>query len=100
MLGYRIIGPLSVFAGPAFQFILDNDLDIGDIDLSDVENDITLGFNVGVAVQLGRVGLDVRYERSFNENEAAFIGRNISDNLAGRVDSRVSQIIFSLTFKL
>ncbi|NAS32684.1 outer membrane beta-barrel protein [Flavobacteriaceae bacterium R38] len=100
LLGYRIIGPLSVFAGPAFQYTLDNDLGIDDIELSDVENDITLGLNIGAAIQLGRVGLDVRYERGLSENEAEFVGRNISDNLAGRVDSRVSQIIFSLTLKL
>ncbi|NER15557.1 outer membrane beta-barrel protein [Leptobacterium flavescens] len=100
LLGYRIIGPLSIFAGPSFQYILDNDLDIEDIDLGDVENEISLGLNIGAAVQLGNIGLDVRYERGFSENEAAFIGRNISDGLAGRVDSRPSQIIFSLSVKL
>ena len=99
LLGYRIIGPLSIFAGPAFQYVLDNDLDIDDIDIEDVENEVSLGFNLGAAVQIGNVGLDVRYERGFSENEADFIGRNISDNLAGRVDSRPSQIIFNLSLK-
>ncbi len=99
LLGYRIVGPLSIFAGPAFQYVLDNDLDIDDVDIDDVENDISLGFNIGAAVQIGNVGLDVRYERGFSENEAAFIGRNINDDLAGRVDSRPSQIIFNLSLK-
>ncbi|WP_340077433.1 outer membrane beta-barrel protein [Leptobacterium sp. I13] len=100
LVGYKIIGPLSVFAGPSFQYILDNDLDIDDIDLSDVESDISLGLNIGALVEIGNLGLDVRYERGFSDNEAAFISQNINNNLAGRVDSRPSQIIFSVSLKL
>ena len=100
LLGYKLIGPLSVFAGPSFQYIIDNDLELSDINLGDVENDFSVGLNIGVGVQLGIIGLDARYERGFSENEAAFIGNNISDGLAGRVDSRPSQIIFSVSLKL
>lgn len=100
LLGYKIIGPLSIFAGPAFQYIIDTDLELDAINLSDVENDISVGFNIGLAVQLGNIGLDVRYERGFSDNEASFIGENVSDNLAGIVDSRPSQLIFSASLKL
>ena len=100
LLGYKIIGPLSVFAGPAFQYILDNDLDLDEISLGDVENEFSVGLNIGLGVQLGAIGLDARYERGFSENEAEFIGNNISNSLEGRVDSRPSQIIFSVTVKL
>lgn len=93
LLGYKIIGPLSVFAGPSFQYILDTDLE--GTDLEDVENDFTVGLNVGAAVQLGNIGLDMRYERGFSNNEASFISNNI-----GRVDSRPSQLIFSLSLRL
>jgi len=55
--------------------------------------------NAGVGVNLGRLGLDVRYERGFSENEAEIIGDNITD-VSGRVDSRPSQIIFALSLKL
>ncbi|UOB18288.1 outer membrane beta-barrel protein [Abyssalbus ytuae] len=97
LLGYKIIGPLSVFAGPSFQYILDTDLE--GTDLEDVENDFTVGLNVGAAVNLGNIGLDVRYERGFSENEASFISNNITD-VSGRVDSRPSQLIFSLSLRL
>ncbi|MDF0708736.1 outer membrane beta-barrel protein [Flagellimonas okinawensis] len=97
LLGYKLIGPLHIFAGPAFQYTLKNDL--GDLDAQDVENDFTVGLNAGVGVNLGRLGLDVRYERGFSENEARFIGNNITD-ISGRVDTRPSQIIFAASLKL
>ena len=93
LLGYKLIGPLHIFAGPAFQYTLKNDL--GDLEVEDVKNDFTVGLNAGVGVNLGNVGLDVRYERGFSENEAEII--DIPD---GRVDSRPSQIIFALSLKL
>lgn len=97
LLGYKIIGPLHIFAGPAFQYTLKNDLE--DLEVEDVKNDFTVGLNVGAGVNLGNIGLDVRYERGFSENEANFIGENIAD-ISGRVDSRPSQIIFALSLKL
>ncbi|WP_306014552.1 MULTISPECIES: outer membrane beta-barrel protein [unclassified Allomuricauda] len=93
LLGYKLIGPLHIFAGPAFQYTLNNDL--GDLQVEDVENDFTVGLNVGVGVNIGRLGLDVRYERGFSENEAEII-----DIPNGRVDTRPSQIIFSALLKL
>ncbi|WP_421811390.1 outer membrane beta-barrel protein [Flagellimonas sp.] len=97
LLGYKLIGPLHIFAGPAFQYTLKNDLE--GLTVEDVENDFTVGLNTGVGVNLGRLGLDVRYERGFSENEAEIIGDNITD-VSGRVDSRPSQIIFALSLKL
>ncbi|NJB70577.1 hypothetical protein GGR42_001039 [Saonia flava] len=99
LLGYKIVGPLSVFAGPAFQYTLDNDLK--DLQVEDVKNDFSVGLHMGVGVNLGNIGVDVRYERGFSENEADFIGENITgSDISGRVDSRPSQIIFGLSLKL
>lgn len=99
LLGYKVIGPLSIFAGPAFQYTLSNDLK--DLQVEDVKKDFTVGLHMGVAVNLGKIGIDVRYERGFSDNEAEFIGRNINDiDIEGRVDSRPSQIIFGLSLKL
>ena len=97
LLGYKLIGPLHIFAGPAFQYILSNDLE--DVELDNLKNDFTIGAHFGVGVTLGNIGLDVRYERGFSKNEAEFIGDNITD-ISGRVDSRPSQIIFGLSLNL
>ncbi|MFK7750808.1 MAG: outer membrane beta-barrel protein [Kordia sp.] len=96
LVGIDVIGPLSIFAGPAFQYTLDNDLENNTI--SDVRNDITVGFNFGAAVKIGNIGLDVRYERGFSENEANILDSN--NIQIGTLDSRPSQIIFSLSLRL
>jgi len=98
LVGLKLIGPLSVFAGPAFQYTLTNDFK--GIEYQSIENDFTVGFNFGAAIELGRLGIDLRYERGFNSNEATFIDNNISSNTSYRLDSRPEQIIFSLSYRL
>lgn len=92
LVGLKIIGPLNVFIGPSFQYIINTDLE--DINLADVEKDITVGGIVGIGVTLGNLGIDLRYERGFSSNEAEFIG---IDN--GRIDTRPKQIIASVSYK-
>lgn len=94
LVGLDIVGPLSIFAGPSLQYILDTELE--GITLNDVENDFTVGLNFGAAVALGNLGLDLRYERGFSKNEAEFVGLSTS----GRIDTRPSQLILSLSLKL
>ena len=93
LLGLKIIGPLHAVIGPSFQYIIDTDLE--NIQLKDVENNFTVGGTVGLTVQLGKLGIDARYERGFSSNEAEFIG----DILDGRVDTRPSQLILSASFR-
>lgn len=94
LLGFKIIGPLSIFAGPSLQYILDTDLE--GLSLRNLEKDFTVGLNIGAAVQLGNLGLDVRYERGFTSNEADFL----KVGSIGNIDTRPEQIIISLSFKI
>ncbi|SFS33271.1 outer membrane beta-barrel protein [Lutibacter maritimus] len=94
LLGFELIGPLSVFAGPSFQYILDNN--INGIDFDKVENEFTMGLNIGASLEFGRLGIDVRYERGLNENEAKFV----SNNTNFKLDTRPEQIIVNLSFSL
>lgn len=99
LVGLKLIGPLSVFAGPAFQYSLENDFK--DIQYDRIDNDFTVGFNFGAGLELGRLGLDVRYERGFNKNEATFIQTNLGgSNTEYRLDSRPEQVILSLSYRL
>ena len=54
LVGIHILGPMNIFAGPAFQYILSNDLQ--DFEIEDVKNDFTVGLNLGVGINLGRLG--------------------------------------------
>jgi len=94
LVGIKLIGPVNIFAGPAFQYYLDNDLK--GINISDVENNFTIGMNIGASIELGRLGIDVRYERGLSENEAKWSNAGNTFTL----DSRPEQIIFSLSYRL
>lgn len=95
LVGVKVLGPVSVFAGPSLQYILDTDFDGLDIDT--IENDFSVGFNFGVALNFNKIGVDLRYERGFTDNEATFIGNNNLIN-ADRLDTRPEQLILSVSF--
>ncbi|WAC02013.1 outer membrane beta-barrel protein [Lacinutrix neustonica] len=97
LLGLKVLGPFSVFAGPAFQYILDSEL-VG-ANLESIENDFTIGLNFGIGFNLNNIGIDLRYERSFNENEAKIVTTNNSIAI-GRLDIRPEQLILSFSVKL
>lgn len=98
LVGLKVIGPLNIFAGPSFQYILDSDIDFDNISIHKVENDFTVGLNIGVGIQLKKLGFDVRYERGFTDNEAEFLDNN---NLQlGTLDTRPEQITLSISYRL
>jgi len=98
LVGLEVIGPLQVFAGPAFQYILDTEYD--GITLGDVKNDFTVGLNVGAAIALGKLGVDLRYERGFGDNEAEFLDSNGIITSGSRIDTRPDQLILSVSLNL
>jgi len=96
LVGLKIIGPLSVFAGPSFQYIIDTEFE--DLKISDIENDISMGLNFGVGVNINKIGIDLRYERGFSENEATFLTDNGLST--GMLDTRPEQLILSVSLIL
>ncbi|WP_299548407.1 outer membrane beta-barrel protein [Seonamhaeicola sp.] len=96
LVGAKVIGPISVFGGPSFQYILDSEFD--GISINNIENDFSVGLNFGIGLNLNKVGIDVRYERGFNNNEATFLqNNNINPD---RLDTRPDQLILSLSLIL
>ncbi|WP_372792432.1 outer membrane beta-barrel protein [Lutibacter sp.] len=98
LVGFKLIGPVDIFAGPAFQYYLDNNLK--GLSFDKIEKDFTVGLNIGASVELGRLGIDVRYERGLSNNEVLFIDENITNTSNYTLDSRQEQIIFSLSYSL
>lgn len=93
LVGYHVFKPLSIFAGPSLQYILDTDLK--GIELSDVKNNFTVGVNIGAAVEFGKFGVDIRYEKGLSKNLANFAGIS-----GGKIDTRPNQFIISMSLKL
>ncbi|WP_456237554.1 outer membrane beta-barrel protein [Flavisericum labens] len=96
LVGAKVIGPLSVFGGPSFQYILDTEFD--GISINNVKNDFTVGLNFGIGLNFKKLGIDLRYERGFSDNEATFINSNLNTN--NRLDTRPDQLILSLSLLL
>ena len=99
LLGKKVFGVGRIFAGPSFQYVLDGDFSLSDI--KDVKSDgFTLGMQLGAGVDLGKLGLDIRWERGFSDTESSFT-RNIVGNIANKTtfDTRVNQIIVGLSYK-
>ncbi|TVZ51918.1 outer membrane beta-barrel protein [Dokdonia sp. Hel_I_53] len=98
LLGLKIVGPLNIKAGPSFQYILDTGFENTNIDFEDPEKQFTVGYQLGIGLTLGQVGLDLRYEGAFTEN-TIISSSNIQDS-GFTVDSRPSQLILSISFTL
>lgn len=95
LLGKKILGIGNVYIGPSFQYILDQNFSISDIPI--VQGDgFTLGLQFGGGIELGRLGLDVRWERGFNNVESSFL----DGATTVQFDTRVNQIIVGLSYRL
>ena len=97
VVGIKIIGPLSIFAGPSFQYILDSEFE--GISIDDVENEFSVGFNFGIGLNIKKIGIDLKYERGFSKNEATFV-RSLGVVEPDRLDTRPEQLILSLSLIL
>ncbi len=95
LLGKKVFGIGNVFIGPSFQYIIDQDFSISDI--PDVKGDgFTVGIQLGAGVELGKIGLDIRWERGFSDTESSFLDGTTNVSF----DTRVNQIIVGLSYKL
>jgi len=97
LIGKKFFGIGNVFAGPSFQYLLKSDFSLNDI--SEVDTDgFSVGMQFGAGIELGNLGIDVRWERGLNTVESIFL--NVSTNTNVTFDTRVNQIIIGLSYKL
>jgi hypothetical protein len=98
LVGLKILGPISVFAGPSLQYILDTEFD--GINIDSIEEDFSIGLNFGIGLNLKKIGIDLRYERGISNNEAIFIRNNLETSITSKIDTRPDQLILSLSIVL
>lgn len=99
LLGKKVFKVGNIFAGPSFQYILDGDFNILETPneiLNTEANGFTIGLVAGAGVELGKIGLDVRWERSFNDVESTLITDSVGNI---NFDTRVNQIIVGLSYR-
>jgi len=97
LVGVKVLGPVSVFAGPALLYIIDSEFENATI--GDIENEFTVGLNFGIGMHFNTIGIDLRYERGFSENETTILQNN-SNITRDRLDTRPNQLILSVSLKL
>jgi len=95
LIGKKFLGIGNIFAGPSFQYILNSDFSLNDIE--DVDTDgFSVGLQFGAGIELGNLGIDVRWERGLNDVESTFLNA-INERVT--FDTRVNQIIIGLSYK-
>ncbi len=94
MLGYRL-GPLRLNGGPVGHVFIDSVTDLVDFGNYDrtFEN-LTLGWQAGLGLDVWKIGLDVRYEGNFTANGGTF--RFFGEEY--EFDNTLSRWLFALTW--
>ena len=104
LVGFRVLRIGRFFFGPSFQYIINTDLspteNLDKIRKLD-SDDFTVSGQIGLGVNLGRFGADVRWETGFTDSEAEFIGNAFDGGtpVALNVDTSHQQFILSFYWK-
>ena len=98
LIGKKFLGIGNVFAGPSFQYILSSDFELNDLREVSTES-FSLAIQLGAGIELGRLGIDLRWERGLSKTETVFVDNTIFDSNFN-FDKRVSQIIFGVSYRL
>ena len=99
LIGFDIIKPVSIFIGPSFQYVLLNEFEDVDVDNIDVQSDLAVNFQAGLAIQLhSQIRVDIRYEKGVSNNILKI--KNDTDAVIGSLDTKPEQIILSVSLRL
>ncbi|RPD94465.1 PorT family protein [Aureibaculum marinum] len=93
LLGTKLIGPVHIFGGPSIQYLIKSDFSQDEINNIETD-DFSVGLQIGTGIELGRLGLDVRWEKGFSNDIDGKLG-----NTNINVDNRPNQVIFSLAYR-
>lgn len=98
LLGKKFLKIAYVNIGPSFQYILDGDLNYDAV--SNIKADgFTVGMQLGGGIELGKLGLDLRWERAFSDTESEIVSDIGGLNTTSKFDTRVNQIIIGLSYR-
>jgi hypothetical protein len=98
LLGKKFLKIAYVHIGPSFQYILDGDLNYDAV--SNLKADgFTVGMQLGGGIEIGKFGIDLRWERAFSDVESEIISDIGGANTTANFDTRVNQIIVGLSLR-
>ena len=101
LLGLRFFKIGRIFVGPSFHYNMNTKLKGSEFfdELKKVNSDdFTVGAQFGLGVELGKIGVDARWETGLTDSQANFVYNNI--DLGGlKVDTSQQQFILNIYFK-
>ena len=104
LIGIRFLGIGRVFLGPSFHYTISTNLkDTPSFDnIKTISSDeFSVGGQIGVGLNLGKFGADIRWETGFTDTEAVFVGDAL-ETIGGesiRIDTSPQQFILSFYYK-
>jgi hypothetical protein len=96
-IGVTVIGPVSMFIGPTAFYNLSHKSD--ELSFEEVKKKTSYGMHIGTRVQLGPIGVDLRYEKGISTVERKILSE-AGVPLNGQVNTQPNQFIIGLSFKL
>ncbi len=98
LLGYNVYGPLDIYAGPAYQFIINKELENTREALEQEHNNFAT--QAGIKLNSGRWEIDLRYDFTLLKEHFQFVRFNNTYNTAYFDEGRLNQLMLSLNYKL
>jgi hypothetical protein len=105
LVGIKILQIGRIFAGPSFQYILNTDFKDSSVydNVREISSDdFSMGMQLGIGVELGKLGADIRWEKGISDTEARFIGDLVGSEFIDQkisIDTRPEQFIISVYYK-
>lgn len=97
LVGYKVWGDtVGVFAGPVASYNLSSENQFNDF-MENVENNFTVGYQLGAQVKIKNLLVSARYEGAFSDDERNFINSNTNQTI--RYDNRNSLFMAGLGYQ-
>lgn len=97
LIGAKVLGPVYVFAGPDFQYIISEDFSLENTEVD--FDEFTMGLHVGAGIDLGRLSVDVRWEKGLSNSDSQITNSEfVSQNFT--LDNRPNQLLVGLNLRL
>jgi len=97
IFGYKVLGPISIFAGPTFKYNLSNS---SNFDLEEIEDKYNLSLLLGTRVKVKSFSLGLRYERGLNNNELLIINANGIDIDNANIDTTTNKLSLNISYDI
>ena len=99
----HVLDMMHVIGQALLNYTIDADVfSVEGIDLKqdDAEENINVGFQIGLGIEFWKLGIDVRYETAFSKAESAFTDSTAEAALNNfKIDNQPNQFLLGLSYK-